>query len=186
MRVYVIYGAHICVGKDHGGTYRAALRSLHGAEPYEDGSGTLRVSQYPRRRPPLGTVVKNPEVTVSTYTPRVDDTLRDTLVVKAVDLFPSNLVLEQRSTWSVTIGRSKPVGSLAIVSIVDIVVAYQLSVSETLTPWSVVNTEFPVDSTVSRCRSLIFAVSVKELTTDVAAAFAREPREDILDKEKNF
>lgn len=87
------------------------------------------------------------------------DALGDSLVVEPMGLLPCNLVFEERWTSTASAG---DFSALKKGQINDAwwQSTYQLSVSETNTPWSVVR-PLPPGTTVSRCKSAIFAVFVR-------------------------
>ena len=85
-------------------THCATFGALDRTKPLENGGRTTRVSEYASSRPFLGRVIENTKITMSTGTAGVNDAFRNTFVIKMVNLFSRNLVLQQRWTGMYTIG----------------------------------------------------------------------------------
>jgi hypothetical protein len=85
-------------------THCATFGALDRTKPLENGGRTARVSEYASSRPLLGRIIENTEIPMSTGTASVNDAFRNTFVIKTVNLFSRNLVLQQRRADMNTIG----------------------------------------------------------------------------------
>ena len=120
---------------------------------------------------------------MSSSTTSMHNTLRDALVIKAMDLLAANLVLEQRRTvvFTARADHPKPSGYASqLMHRNRLGGTHQLSVSDTLTPWSVVKCSPGRGSWMSCCRSTTLSVEVAA----VKAFFADSAREDMAGGQK--
>lgn len=76
-------------------TYRTSARTLNGTEADEHRRVPRRISQDGRIGILLGRVVVHLEVSMGTRTASMNDTLRDTFMIEAMNLLAGNLVHSQ-------------------------------------------------------------------------------------------